>query len=677
MNELTQEFEQNWQKFIDDECTVISQQNLFPLHFTDVNGTECVRTFDDFTANIKKLQAEKFTIAVCGAVKAGKSTFLNSLLFGREVLPAFSTPMTAKLNFIEYSAEQDHFEVNFYSPEEWKRLRETLDEDNCRQLDERLEICQMEFGVSETDYIGRAPETLNDLEILEMYVSDPKAGKGRYTPFVKDVHIRINNKQIERLCIVDTPGLNDPNTINSDETIKWIRNAHAVIFLLRPKGYEASDKNFVDKNLLTTRPENRLWIINKIDDLNGMQDLISVKNYMRELGRSEEFRAKDLFGEREKVCGYSSLISMLLKMRERGEELNDEQEEILELMSDDFSPDPDNVPGAVSARLYENIGEKRIAAGIALVEDVYQKKKERAKSERDEAIRNLKNVESDEKTLKEEIAKIKATANVLKSDLETFQQEYERSSLRIIVEELAGRVKQKITSFHTRICGEINAASTTLEMQQCGQSFQRQLRFLFGSTGDIIAYSDDCQKALSRPLQEISAKVKRKFEEAGIDNTDVDFSPLEYISDRPFDMCGLVEELQADLDQSLPNTFFGELFTSTAKKRATCMRALGDAVNRTLEQLDDNVNIFHKGVLSTVKNGFDKFSDSIKKSCLEKEKNIGLDPAELKKRRVEFEKKKFQAEEILKKVSALESDYEAKLPSQLRRKKVRVYAEEK
>ena len=58
---------------------------------------------------------------------------------------------------------------------------------------------------------------------------------------------------------------------------------------------------------------------------------------------------------------------MLNRRQENDEELNDEQEEVLDLMPDDFDPDPDNVPGAVSARLYENIGEKRIAAGVAMV----------------------------------------------------------------------------------------------------------------------------------------------------------------------------------------------------------------------------------------------------------------------------------------------------------------------
>ena len=34
-----------------------------------------------------ELKNEKFTISVCGVVKAGKSTFINSYLFGKEIFP--------------------------------------------------------------------------------------------------------------------------------------------------------------------------------------------------------------------------------------------------------------------------------------------------------------------------------------------------------------------------------------------------------------------------------------------------------------------------------------------------------------------------------------------------------------------------------------------------------------
>lgn len=64
----------------------------------------------------------KLSIAVVGRVKAGKSSFLNSLLFdGKDVLPRAFTPKTATLTKIEYAPE-NAIEVEYYTKEEWTSL---------------------------------------------------------------------------------------------------------------------------------------------------------------------------------------------------------------------------------------------------------------------------------------------------------------------------------------------------------------------------------------------------------------------------------------------------------------------------------------------------------------------------------------------------------------------------
>ena len=57
----------------------------------------------------------KLNIGVVGQVKAGKSSFLNTLLFdGEEILPKASTPKTATLTRMEYS-EHNRIQVEYYS----------------------------------------------------------------------------------------------------------------------------------------------------------------------------------------------------------------------------------------------------------------------------------------------------------------------------------------------------------------------------------------------------------------------------------------------------------------------------------------------------------------------------------------------------------------------------------
>ncbi len=668
MADLTQEFDRQWDEFVQKEAALVKEKHLLPVAYTDVNGNKKELSLEDFQSTLDNLRNEKFTIAVCGAVKAGKSTFLNSLLFGKEVLPAFSTPITAKLNFIEYTEGENYFEVRFYSRDEWQRLLDNLDADNKKQLAERIQKCGEDFGVHDVSCIDQPSQTINDLNALEEYVSDPLAGKGKYTPFVKDVAIRINTPQIKQLRIVDTPGLNDPNTINSEETVKWIKEAHAVIFLLRPKGYEASDKDFVDKNLLTTQPSTRLWIINKIDDLNGIAEVNSVKDYMRYLGQTDDFRKKNLFGDDEKICAYSALISMLNRMVENGEELNEDQEEKLEIIDEDFDPDPDNVPQAVSSRLYENNGINRVSAGVARVKDVYKKNCEFLQAEYDDCKRTLKNLESDDEKLKQEIQSITKTAKKLKTLLETFQSEYRNKSLLIIKEELAARIQQKIESFENRIVREIRAANTTAEMQICVQSLNRNLRTLFGYTGDLNAYSDACRKRLNIPLGEIAKKVRREFEEAGITDDDIDFSPIENIVNKFPDTSEIGVVLDRELNQRLPSNFLSDLLTSKSSKRSSCIQALCSAISQIHVKLEQYTEDFHMSVLASVESGFRSFQDAVTSSSLAKESEIGIDPQQQAIKKAETETKKAEVETRLSDIKTLQQQYINNLPAKLRGK---------
>ena len=58
-----------------------------------------------------------------GQVKAGKSTFLNTLLFdGKEVLPKAPTPKTATLTIMEYS-DKNIIQIEYYSKRNGRYLR--------------------------------------------------------------------------------------------------------------------------------------------------------------------------------------------------------------------------------------------------------------------------------------------------------------------------------------------------------------------------------------------------------------------------------------------------------------------------------------------------------------------------------------------------------------------------
>ena len=75
--------------------------------------------------NVEQVMAHdrSIHIGIVGRVKAGKSSFLNALLFdGEPLLPKAATPMTAGLTRIVY-AEKPYAKVVYYDPKDWSDIQ--------------------------------------------------------------------------------------------------------------------------------------------------------------------------------------------------------------------------------------------------------------------------------------------------------------------------------------------------------------------------------------------------------------------------------------------------------------------------------------------------------------------------------------------------------------------------
>lgn len=178
----------------------------------------------------------KLNLGIVGRVKAGKSSFLNMLLFqGKDVLPRAFTPKTATLTKIEYGP-QNSLEVKYYSTEEWERLKKLANAEDtsevgraARELVTALEI----NGINAREYTEKESEKVDFpseaamMGTLNHYVGE----NGELTPLVKSVVLTLNRKELEGLSIVDTPGLNDPVSSRTLQTREFLELCDAVFFL--------------------------------------------------------------------------------------------------------------------------------------------------------------------------------------------------------------------------------------------------------------------------------------------------------------------------------------------------------------------------------------------------------------------------------------------------------------
>lgn len=248
----------------------------------DILGIEKIR--DNFKKKTEDFYREnrKLNIGVVGQVKAGKSSFLNTLLFdGKEILPKASTPKTATLTKMEYS-EENIIQIEYYSVEEW----ETLEENAGVDLDDELYTSSKEIvelvkknGVDPVPYLKKGSDNIkfDTYEDLISHLNDYVGEDGKFTPIVKAVTLYLNKEEFKGLSIVDTPGLNDPIVSRTIRTKEFIELCDVVFFLSQSGSFlDSSDWNLLSAQLPQKGVKKLVLIASKYDS--GIRDVLKVQD---------------------------------------------------------------------------------------------------------------------------------------------------------------------------------------------------------------------------------------------------------------------------------------------------------------------------------------------------------------------------------------------------------------
>ena len=260
--------------------------------------------FNQFRIGADKLLGENkvLKIGVVGQVKAGKSSFLNSLFFdGENVLPRASTPMTAGLTVLEYGKE-NMFSIDYYNEKEWntfegkaKQYDDFLqeqkgmlpeghnlsDEEIARMANISEDLTSAKELVSSCSGTARSKikaqsfvetKTFSDISDLQDILADYVGAEGRYTSVVKSLTIKLNDERLKNLRIVDTPGVNDPIQSREFRTREFLRECHGV-FLLSYAGrfFDSTDVNFLSGRIGSQGIGTVVLIASKFDSV--LQDV--------------------------------------------------------------------------------------------------------------------------------------------------------------------------------------------------------------------------------------------------------------------------------------------------------------------------------------------------------------------------------------------------------------------
>ena len=282
-----------FQDFVDNVETIITNVSVRAKD-DDIAGLQkLIKNFQIKTEDFYR-ENRKLNIGVVGQVKAGKSSFLNTLLFGgNEILPKASTPKTATLTKMEYS-EENIIQIEYYSSDEWEVLEDNavvdLDDEIYTSAREIVDMVKIN-GVNPHQYLEKGFDRIEfeSYEELITSLNDYVGEDGKFTPIVKAVTLFLNKEEFRGLSIVDTPGLNDPIASRTIRTKEFMEVCDVVFFLSQSGSFlDKSDWILLSSQLPQKGVKKLVLVVSKYDS--GIRDILRAQD------------DDDVFGEDENTA---------------------------------------------------------------------------------------------------------------------------------------------------------------------------------------------------------------------------------------------------------------------------------------------------------------------------------------------------------------------------------------
>lgn len=287
---------------------------------------------DELYSGGKQLEQQNdiLKIGVVGQVKAGKSSFLNSLFFdGESVLPRASTPMTAGLTVLRYG-EENKFDIEYYNTNEWKLFSDKDAEYNSllnelRQNDPTATDAELIKRYNIPDDIVSAHELISKcsrralgkikpeatveskvfsgIKDLQSTLDNYVGADGAYTPITKCLTITLKDDRLKGIEVVDTPGVNDPVLSRELRTREFLRGCHGVFFLsYSGRFFDSTDVGFLTNRIGSQGIGSVVLIASKFDSV--LQDV--GMHFRDDLGNAIEDCQKKLKGQYQNNISSSS-----------------------------------------------------------------------------------------------------------------------------------------------------------------------------------------------------------------------------------------------------------------------------------------------------------------------------------------------------------------------------------
>jgi len=297
-------------------------------------------------SRIKNLKNGKFTLAVAGEVKAGKSTFINALL-GAELLPSDVLQATSAIVEI-FKSEKSYLKVKYADKRE-EEIYDDLDTPDVNEAKERLQgICKIsdkyrdipttlidEYIAASDEKLELSDQLINELECeSSSRLFDKKNLLNDYIASRSKSSIPIEIQfgyplkwDFDELRIVDSPGVNAVGGVQNI-TFSYLEQANAILFIHPIKPVESESFIKFVKKIISNRSRETLFLVLTHSGLYSETDIKKL--------HGDAIRIYSQFIPAERILVVDSLLQLIINDFKNGktqEEIEGESEQKADILA--------------------------------------------------------------------------------------------------------------------------------------------------------------------------------------------------------------------------------------------------------------------------------------------------------------------------------------------------------
>jgi signal recognition particle receptor subunit beta/ElaB/YqjD/DUF883 family membrane-anchored ribosome-binding protein len=247
---------------------------------------------------VRQLDGFEPSVTMIGQIKSGKTSLVNALIGVPDLLPADVNPWTSVVTSLHLNPETPDFENNasfrFFDEDEWDklvsgggRIGEMASRAGADEELEKIKAQVAQMREKSRKRLGRKFEVLLgqqrdygyfDKDLIERYVclgEEPEEGddpasdsQGRFADITKSADLHLTRTAMPmRMCLRDTPGVNDTFMMREQITIRAIRDSRLCVVVLSAHQALSSTDMALIRLISNAKSRDVIIFVNRVDEL--------------------------------------------------------------------------------------------------------------------------------------------------------------------------------------------------------------------------------------------------------------------------------------------------------------------------------------------------------------------------------------------------------------------------